>query len=324
MNIRKKGIVIITLFIGTLILAACGGAESDSAVSEAVSSERYAESEIGAGEAFAADEAFDGEIAFDSSGAMESPANSAVAPLPQERLIIRTADLQIIVTDTEESLRLIAKMANDNGGWVVSSNAFQYDENAMTGNITVRIPSEGFDSALEALQAMAVEVQSVNTSGEDVTEEFVDLSSRLNNLEATAERVRGFLEDTENVEEALAVNQELSRLESDIELIKGRMQYLSQSASFSTINVQLTPDILAQPIEIGGWQVAGVIRDALEALIGTLQALTTFAIWFVISILPIALLIFVPLWLVVRFIRNRRKGNGDTAVSTSPPPADKS
>ena len=321
MNIYKKGLIGLFLIAGAVLLVACGGGMSE------MSSEAYAPAMDMPAEPMEMEE---GAMSFDAVDSDGSSANIGVAQqtLPQERLIIRTADLHLVVTDTDDALRLIGNMANENGGWIVSSDVYQYDDNAKTGNITIRIPSEGFDSALEALQAMAVEVRNVNTSGQDVTEEYVDLSSRLANLEATADRVRGFLDETENVEEALAVNQELSRLESEIEVIKGRMQYLSQSASFSTISVQLTPDVLSQPIEVGGWQPTGVIRDAVEALIEALQALATFAIWFVIYILPIGIIILAPIWLLIRFVRNRRRQNRknaeETAVSEPTPTVDES
>jgi hypothetical protein len=146
-----------------------------------------------------------------------------------------------------------------------------------------------------------------STSGQDVTDEFVDLSSRLSNLEATASRVRNFLDEARNVEEALDVNIELSRLEGEIEVIKGRMQYLSQSAAFSTLTVRLTPDILSQPIEIGGWRPQGVARDAISALVNTLQGLATFLIWMAIYLLPLILLFGLPLWFLIRFIRQWRQ-----------------
>lgn len=300
------------LMIMMFLLAACGGGMAyESAPSAGMAAPP---AEPMADDFYMEEESAEMEIAFDSAGETTGDGSTTNAQLPQQRLIIRTADTHLVVADTEEALRLIADMANDNGGWVVSSNVFQYDENAKTGDITIRIPSEGFDSALEALQAMAVEVRSINTSGQDVTEEYVDLSSRLGNLEATAETVRGFLDDAENVEEALAVNQELSRLEGEIEVIKGRMQYLSQSASFSTIRVQLTPDVLSQPIEVGGWQATGVVRDAVEALIEALQALASFAIWFIIFLLPIGLIIIIPIWLVVRFVRGRRRRKQEAVV----------
>lgn len=283
------------VFILVLLMVGCGASAAEmSAVSENAV-------------APAADAFDSGGVAFEEAAVEALPAEPGSNQLPasQPRLIIRTADMSIIVTDTEEALDRLVKMATDNGGWVVNSSVYQYSDTAKTGNITLRVPAEGFDSALEAISAMSVEVTNLSTSGQDVTEEFVDLSARLENLEATAVRVRNFLDDATTVEEALAVNQELSRLEGEIESFKGRIQFLSQSAAFSTISVNITPDELSQPIEVGGWRPNGIVRDALEALVDALQGLATFAIWLVIYFLPIALIIGLPLWLVVRFVRRR-------------------
>lgn len=238
----------------------------------------------------------------------------------QQRLIIRTADMSIVVTDTEQAMAGIAKMAEDNGGWLVSSNVYQYDETAKTGNMSVRIPAEGFQSFIDAVQLMSVEVTQISTSGQDVTEEYIDLSARLENLEATADRVRAFLDETKNVEEALAVNQELSRLEGEIEVLKGRIKYLEQSSAFSTVSIDLTPDILSQPIEVGGWQPEGVARTALETLIGAVQTLIDIAIWLLIFLLPVLLFIAIPIWLLVVLVRRwrrRRKSKRSAAQAES-------
>ncbi len=240
----------------------------------------------------------------------------------QQRLIIRTADMSIVVPDTEEAMATVAQMADENGGWVVNSSVFQYDETAKTGNMMVRIPAEGFQSFIDAIQMMSVEVTRISTSGQDVTEEFVDLSARLENLEATAARVREFLDEAENVEEALAVNQELSRLEGEIEVIKGRLEYLENSAAFSTVTIDFTPDVLSQPIEVGGWQPQGVARDALESLIGAIQTLIDIAIWLMIFLLPIVLLIGIPLWLLIRYIRRRRQRKQAVALQEETPEED--
>lgn len=237
----------------------------------------------------------------------EEGEQSSVGANQAERLIIRTGNLRLVVTDTEETAADITRLAEQSGGWVVNANLYQYGADAKSGDITIRVPAAGFVGIMDALKAMAVEVQSESVSGQDVTEEYVDLAARLGNLEATAVRVRSFLDEATTVEEALAVNQELSRLEGEIEVIKGRMQYLSQSAAFSTITISLTPDIASRPVQVAGWRPQGVARDAIEALISALQGLATLAIWLVIVVLPIALLIGVPLWLVVRFVRRRRR-----------------
>lgn len=311
----KRRITLISILILvalTALTAACSRAaqtvESPRDNTETVAEEAAMEAPAAA-PAFAGD---GDDFAFDVDMALTANIveGEAVLQPGQERLIIRTADVSIVATNTDDALARISAMANENGGWVVSSNVFQASEDAKTGNITIRVPAAGFQSALDAIQALAVEVTQINTSGQDVTEEFVDLESRLANLEATADRVRAFLDETRNVEEALSVNMELSRLEGEIEVIKGRMQYLSQSAAFSTISVNITPDILAQPIEVGGWQPQGVAREAIEALVATLQNLASALIWLGIYFLPVILLIVLPIlvvvWLVRRFLLRRR------------------
>jgi hypothetical protein len=298
----KRRNFLLTILILVLFAAACGSAAQTSVENRDAPGAVVEE----AMEMPAEEPAMEAPQAIPIVQATVAFAGDTAAQPGQERLIIRTADMSIIVADTEDAMARIAAMANENGGWVVGSNVFQASETAKTGNITIRVPAEGFQSALDAIRALSVEVTNLNTSGQDVTEEFVDLEARLANLEATAERVRAFLDETRNVEEALAVNAELSRLESEIEVLKGRMQYLSQSAAFSTITVQLTPDILAQPIEVGGWQPEGVAREAIEALVTTLQGLASALIWLGIYFLPIILLIGIPILLIIWFIRRRR------------------
>jgi hypothetical protein len=259
--------------------------------------------------------------AMPEEAAMEAPAaDTASQVVPgQERLIIRTADMSIVATDTEEALTRIAEMANSSGGWVVSSNAYQSTETAKTGYIQIRVPAEGFQSVLDAIAGLAVEVTNLSTSGQDVTEEYVDLSSRLGNLEATAQRLRTFLDEARNTEEALAVNSELTRIEEEIEVIRGRMQFLDQSADYSSITVNVTPDELAQPIEVAGWQPRGVAKQAVEALVNALQTLADLVIWFVIFVLPVLLLILLPFLLIIWLVRRLRRRERVVAETRTPP-----
>lgn len=307
------GVVVVFIFIFVLGLM---GSQTG-AVFESVSSSL--EGEMASEEALAPMAAARDDFAYDADGlnnvATQPQQGAGVANQVQERLIIRTAELSIIVSDTEESIRMIGGLANSTGGWVVSSGTYQYSE-AKRGNMSIRVPAEKFEAILQQIKDSAVEVTSENVSGQDVTEEYVDLSARLENLEATAARVRGFLDDTESVEEALAVNMELSRLEGDIEAMKGRLQYLSQSAAFSTININLTPDILNQPIEVAGWRPQGIAREAIEALIETLQVVANIGIWIVLYILPLGILIVLPLYFIGRWFFRRRKQRRQTAASS--------
>jgi hypothetical protein len=283
-----KRLSLVVLIISALILAACG---QESSLAPAQPEMMEVEGEAAASE---------------RAGVAADTANVAFQPEVQERLIITTGNLEIVVDDTEESVAQLAAMAEALGGWVVSSNIYQTNE-AKAGNVTLRIPAESFDEAVAQAKAMATEVRSESSNSDDVTEEYVDLNARLENLEATADRVRSFLDDARRVEDALAVNQELSRLEGEIEAMKGRIQYLEQSAAFSTLSVGLTPDELSQPIEIGGWQPEGVAKDAVEALLSFLQWLGTALIWVGIFCLPLGLIFGVPLFFLGRYGWRKRR-----------------
>jgi hypothetical protein len=236
----------------------------------------------------------------------------------QERLIIRTGELSIVVRDTDATLAAIGRLVNSREGWVVSSNIYKSGEGqAKTAYVTVRIPAAQFENTISEVKELASEVTRETTSGQDVTEEYVDLSARLRNLEATAARVRSFLDNAQDVKEALAVNQELSRLEGEIEAMKGRLQFLSQSAAFSTLTVTITPDSLAQPIQIAGWRPQGTAREAVMALFAALQGIADLAIWLVIFLLPLGLVVVVPGWLLVRAAARfwRRRGQKPVVAS---------
>ncbi len=300
---KRRILIAVTLIIAMLGIVACSSRASQLVAND--SAEFY--SGAAPSEAPMAE-----MVAIEESGFADSTTNQI--PGGQERLIIRTADMSIVATDTEEALASIAAMADSGGGWVVSSNVYQSSDTAKTGYIQIRIPAEGFQSVLDAIAGLAVEVTNLSTSGQDVTEEYVDLSARLGNLEATAARLRTFLDESRNVEEALAVNTELSRVEGEIEALKGRMKYLEESSAFSSITVNVTPDELAQPIQIGGWQPGGVAKEAIEALISMLQVLANTVIWFLLFALPILLIIAIPFVLLIWFIKwLRRRGRTDEA-----------
>ena len=304
---RRTIMTLIALLALALLAVACAGgmAEQSSAIERTDSQEAPAEAEFYAEGDFAMAGA---PVPVVEEAAMEQAANTgSQAQAPQDRLIIRNADMSIVATDTEAALAQIAAMATNGGGWVVSSNVYQSSETSKTGYIQIRVPAAGFQSVLDAVAGLAVRVESLSTSGQDVTEEYVDLSSQLTNLEATAARVRAFLDDATRVEDALAVNAELSRLENDIAVIKGRMQFLQQSSAFSSITVNVTPDELAQPIVVAGWQPSGVAKQAIKTLVRALQALANLLIWLVIVALPILVLILIPFALIIWLIRRLRR-----------------
>jgi cell division protein FtsL len=156
--------------------------------------------------------------------------------------------LNLVVKDVLDTARKIAKFAEENGGWVVSSSISEH-EKVPSGSITVRVPAEKFDEARDYFRSLAVRVTSERTQSQDITEEYVDLQSRLRNLEAAESQLLELMKRTGKISEILDVYRELTNIRQQIEQIKGRMQYLEQSVKMSsiTINLALSEELLPIP-----------------------------------------------------------------------------
>ncbi len=231
-----------------------------------------------------------------------------------ERLVIRNANLTIVVMDPNQSVEDISKMAQEMGGFVVSSNVYQttFDTvEAFRASITIRIPAEYLDEALSQIKADALEVRNENISGQDVTQEYTDLKSQLRNLEAAEEELLEIMDASTEAEHVLDVFEHLRQVRREIEIIKGRIQYYEESSRLSAISVEILPDVAARPLQIGRWQPEGTAKAALEALIKALQFLGDTAIWGLICVVPIGLILGIPTFFVVRTILRRRKVKED-------------
>jgi hypothetical protein len=169
-------------------------------------------------------------------------------PETSSRMIIKTGWLNLVVKDVLDVAKKIAKFAEDNGGWVVSSNISEY-EKVPSGSITVRVPAEKFEEAKDYFRNLAVRVTNEKIQSQDITEEYVDLQSRLRNLEAAESQLLELIKRTGKVDEILEVYRELTNVRQQIEQIKGRMQYLEQSVKMSsiTVNLALSEELLPVP-----------------------------------------------------------------------------
>jgi hypothetical protein len=185
--------------------------------------------------------------------------------------------------------------------------------------ITLGVPVDQFEVAIRRVRGLGLQVLDENASGEDVTDQFVDLQSRLNNLEATQARIQSFLEEAKTVDEALRINQELAKIEAQIEEIKGRMNFLADRSAFSTITVTVSPqlpDIEPAPVpEPKPWTPGETLKDATKTLVRAYQGIVEVAIWLLVVVLPILAPPALVLLLIVRLVR--RKPNKQTASSGS-------
>jgi len=204
----------------------------------------------------------------------------------EERMIVRTGDMALVVEDISQAVEDITEMSLAFGGYVVSSY-IHGEEEEMRGWISFRVPDDKFETALAQLRDMAVRVESESTYSQDVTEEYIDLQARLGNAEATEQQYLALLDKAEEIEDILRIYESLSRIRSEIEQLKGRIQYLERTTSTSLIEVSLEPESTDKPLVRVGWSVLEVLKAAARGLVVAGQVLGTIAIW---------LLIFIPIW----------------------------
>jgi hypothetical protein len=232
----------------------------------------------------------------------------------QQRVVLYSASLTIIVDDPEARLAAIATMTSEMGGWVVSSNVSQVrlsnGEAGAQGTITLRIPAARLDEALTQIKADVTEVQSEMLTGEDVTSQYIDISSRLANLEAAESQLQDILDRAETTEDVLNVFNELTRIRGEIEALRGQINYYDQASAFSSVTVTIRQTPPEPVIELAGWQPGDTARDAVQTLIDIVQAGVDLLIVLAIVGLPLALLVALPAWLVWRRVRRAARTAG--------------
>jgi len=234
-------------------------------------------------------------------GEVYKQTGAGALPSTEERMIVRTGEMSLVVDDVIDARDEIAQLAVRFDGYVVSSR-ISGEEQDMRGTISIRVPAESFEQALTELRDLAVRVRSESTDSRDITEQYVDLKSRLGNAEATESQYLALLDKAIHVEDIIRIYDSLSRVRSEIEQIKGRMQYLERTSSMSLITVSLRPAATAKPLVRAGW-------SALEALKSAVRGIVTFGQW--LGNAAIWLIIFSPIWGAILGIiywrRHRRK-----------------
>lgn len=239
----------------------------------------------------------------------EAPARNAASAFP--RMIVRTADVRIIVDDTQKTVDALTKSIEAMGGYVAGSNVWREGE-LLRAKLTLRVPADRLTATLAAVRGLARRVDHEAITSDEVTQEFVDLSSQVRNLEATEEELRQLLvtarQNSKKASDVLEVHQQLVMIRGQIEQARGRMRYLEQVSSMSAVTVEVAPDAIVQPVVEAGWRPVVVAREAMRALVAVLQTGATAAIWLAIYVLPIIAILAMlaaAVWAVARKVRTR-------------------
>ena len=193
-----------------------------------------------------------------SDPASGTSTDEQAAQVAQRRIIVRTADMALVVDDVSRTIDDVSRLAESMGGWVVSSDR----STRHSGFVSVRVPADSLGETIDDLRELAVEVQSEVTTSKDVTDEYVDTTARLTNQQATQNALIRLLERAEKVEDALKVQNELTRVQEEIERLQGRIKFLEQTSAFSLVNVRLSLASVDMGVDAGADRTVSVGRVA--------------------------------------------------------------
>lgn len=246
----------------------------------------------------------------DTSAVTLTKADAAQPTAPAvERKIIRNANLTIEIDSPTDAQRRIASITESRGGFVVTSESRQHDNSPdgsrtyQTVTIEIRVPAAQFDAVIGEIRNAGGRVREEKITGQDVTEEYIDLEARIRTKKALEEQFLEIMKQARNVSDALEVQTQIAEVRGEIERLEGRRRFLENQTSLSTIRVTLQPQ--AALVNTNATGFFAEIKEAFGDGIDFAASFILVLIRLIVVFIPVFLLLILPLALLVRFILRR-------------------
>jgi hypothetical protein len=241
-----------------------------------------------------------------------------VAEAAFDRKVIRNADLILETSSPAEAQRRVASIAEANGGFVVTSDATQRDDN-LSGQrdtvikMVVRVPAAQFGQVVSAFHGMDGHIRQEKISGQDVTEEFIDLEARIRTKKALEAQFLEIMKQTRSVSDALDVQSQLADVRTEIERLEGRKRFLENHAELSTINVSLEPPLHSNTTSQKSF--LGDLKASWHDGLNAATAMIAFLVRTAVSLVPVLSLVLLPGYFVSRSVLRARRARLGKVVS---------
>jgi len=213
--------------------------------------------------------ASEGSVEGSPAGSRASDNQVSSSAVPQVGpQVVKTASLRLGLANGsfEDKVGEAHAVADSFGGFVVESFASQGSGKRIAeGSLVFRVPAESYDSALSRLRELG-RVESLEESGQDVSKEFVDLNARIRQLRAVEAQLLELLQRADDVPAALAVQNQLSQVQLDLEQARGRLQYLDNRVAFATISMSMHELSVVAPQD-GGFRIVDAWATAGSAFL---------------------------------------------------------
>ncbi|SFM28213.1 protein of unknown function [Gracilibacillus orientalis] len=221
----------------------------------------------------------------------------------EDRKIIYNANLHLETETFDKTVDFLETETVNYDGYVVNSNYANHGEEAERfATLTVRIPADRFQDYIALVENGDVKVSDKSVSGEDVTEQYVDLTSRLKSQEVVEERLLSFMEEAEKTEDLLKISDDLAAVQEEIEQLTGKINYLENQSDYATINMELTERRVDMPSvqdeSLSTWEKT---KDQFLKSIQVILSIASGLFVFLIGNAPIIIL-FLIIGLVIFFV----------------------
>lgn len=219
--------------------------------------------------------------------------DSAAVETGVERKLIRNGDISIEVSDLAKTQVAVEDWVKEFGGYISSSN-----NGEKSSSYTVRIPSEKFDSAMDAAGALGT-LKNKNISTQDVSEQFYDLQARLETKKVLRDKLNGYLKQANSMQDILKVESELNSVQSDIESMEGGLKRLSSQIDFSTISIYVS--LPYKSVQGGGFELPSLsngFRHFVSNVISYFGGFVAVIFYLVICGIPLVVVIAFFFWLL--------------------------
>lgn len=233
------------------------------------------------------------------------------APIPPsntaDRKVITNSNFSLLVRNVTESIDKIKTKVTQVSGFVIDSN-IRRGETYESANLTLRVPSDKVDEISAYLRSISVKVMSENVSGNDITDQYVDIEGRISELQAVKAKLEQIMNSASGSDEMLRVFRQINDINSQIDSYKGQLTYMDRASETSRLVVALSTDELSLPYSPAQpWRPEVVFKSAVRSLLTTLQSIGTFIIWIGVYI-PLIVLV-VATYLVVKKVVRKRRAN---------------
>ncbi len=229
-------------------------------------------------------------------------ADSTGGITPLDRKVVQNAEIGLQVQDVTAAANQITELNQTNGGYTVNSHIYRNGEQ-ISADLTLKTPEQKLTRFIADIAKFG-EVIDKRVSAEDVTEEYYDAEARLKVMRAKEERLLGLLDKAGNVTDIISIEKELGQTRSEIEVLTGRLKYLSNAVDYSTVHitlVQAVPGAIKTP--------QGTMGKAVQGLITSLNNMIHFGSNLVVTLFVLLpwLLLILLLGLVFRYFYRRKK-----------------